>query len=198
MIKVIVFDYAGVVVESPMANWAKKTSHPDPEKLKGYKKLTDIWDKGLMPIDQMFEYLSMFTGITKDEIWEKLYGRYKPNQEILEIIKKLRRNYKIFLFSNFVSQILNHLLEINDLTRYFDEVIVSSDYGVKKPDPKFFDILVKKAGVSKDEIIFIDDLKENVKGGNEYGIKSFLYVSPQQLIKDLVENGINLTQQKKS
>ena len=47
----------------------------------------------------------------------------------------------------------------------------------KKPDEEIFYILIKRYNLNKDETIFFDDSEKNVKAGNEYGIKSYVFES---------------------
>lgn len=62
-----------------------------------------------------------------------------------------------------------------------------------KPDPDFFELLVKKSGVKKSEIIFTDDRKENVDASNNFGIKSIQFLNAEQLIKDLKTEGVKIS-----
>ena len=54
----------------------------------------------------------------------------------------------------------------------FNDVIISSDINAYKPDKKFYDILIKRAGVKPSEILFLDDRLENVEAARMCEIKS--------------------------
>lgn len=192
MIKVIAFDYAGVITPGPMTSWTKENLKNSGEKYKLYKSSGDKWDLGEMVESEVFDVLSEVTGISPDQIWEKIYLRPKLNLEVISLIKTLKNNYKIFLFSNFVGSFLRKLLEKDGIYNLFDEIIVSSDYGFKKPDASFFEVLVSHAGVGKNEIIFTDDAIENVKGGNNFGIKSILFTNAEKLTDDLRKSNIKI------
>jgi len=56
-----------------------------------------------------------------------------------------------------------------------------------------FAILKNISGVNKNEIIFIDDQKENVDGSNNFGIKAIQFLSAEQLIKDLKTEGVKIS-----
>jgi HAD superfamily hydrolase (TIGR01509 family) len=192
MIKTIVFDYSGVITPSLLKNWVKANLKETDIKYKLYKEKSYDWDLGTQTIDEVNNILSDITGVPKDLVWEKIYTPQKPDKELITVIKKLKKNYKIILFSNFIGDLLRRLINLHKLDDLFDEVIISSDHGMKKPDHKFFEVLVKIAGVDKNEIIFTDDKKENVESSNKFGIKAFLFTDTKNFVTDLKKSGIKI------
>jgi epoxide hydrolase-like predicted phosphatase len=192
MIKTIVFDYSGVITPGPLKNWVKKNLNETDERYKLYKEYSTKWDLGTMTTDEVNKILSKITGVPKELIWEKIYLPQKPNKELIILIKKLKKSYKIILFSNFIGDFLRKLIETHEINNLFDEVIISSDHGKKKPDHNFFEILVKISGVKKNEIIFTDDKNENVESSNKFGIKAFLFTDTKSFIRDLRKSGIDI------
>ena len=192
MIKVIAFDYADVIAESPMSKWVRENIHPDDEKLIALREKAHIWDVGKMSIKEVYEFLGEITGIAPELIWENFYEKSLPNKEVIDLIRELKKNYKIILFSNFIAKLLRKLLNKYGITDLFDEIIISSEYKMRKPDPKFFELLIKRTGVKKTEIIFTDDQIKNVNGANEFGIKAFLFINAGQLVKDLKTQGVKI------
>ncbi len=192
MIKVVAFDYAGVVAEGPMTKWIRENVTPTGEKYLYYKQNAHKWDTGQMDLNEVYRVLGELTGTPPELIWDNFYEKSKANPEVIKMIKKLRKKYKIILFSNFISEMLHKLLEKYGIKDLFHEIIISSDHKMKKPDPKFFELLEKKSGVKKGEIIFIDDTEINVEMANAYGIKAFQYKNFNQLEKDLKTAGISV------
>lgn len=192
MIKVIAFDYAGVIIPGPMTQWVKNNLQENDEKWKIYNESARKWDLGQMSLDEVYKILSDITGIPADQIWDNFYLKADLNKDVVEIIKRLKRNYKVFLFSNFISELIRKLLDNHNITDYFDEIIISSEYKMKKPDPKFFELLLRTTGVKKNEILFVDDRKDNIEAAREFGIKAINFVDAKKLVKDLRENGIHI------
>ena len=191
MIKVIAFDYAGVVTPGPMTQWAENNQVKDQSKWDAYLENAHKWDRGEMTVDQVYEILFGITGIPAGQIWEEFYAKAVLRENVVEIIKRLKKNYKIFLFSNFISEPLRKLIKHHQIDKYFDGVIISSEHKMQKPHFEFFDLLVKRAGVKKDEIIFIDDSIKNVEGAKEYGIKSILFTNAKNLSENLRTVGLS-------
>lgn len=61
----------------------------------------------------------------------------------------------------------------------FNGVFSSADLGCKKPDPQFFDRLLKridpKREIPRKEILFWDDTEANIKAAKDLGIQAYLY-----------------------
>ena len=66
------------------------------------------------------------------------------------------------------------------LADFFDPLLVSSDYGYRKPDLRLFKKALKKMNMKPEEVIFIgNDLYRDIYGANEMGIKSVFFKSNQ-------------------
>lgn len=99
MIKVIAFDFGDVILEGPFITWLKENPTNDFDKRwEEYLEHAHKWDAGEMTLDQVYEITSKFTGIPKDLIWEQLYEKAKLNKELVEIIRRLKRNIKLLSF----------------------------------------------------------------------------------------------------
>ncbi len=79
--------------------------------------------------------------------------------------------------------------------RGFDPVIISCDVGLQKPDKKIYRLLferVKKIDgkIKKSEIVFIDNMIENIEATEKFGIKGILFESNEQVIGELKGMGV--------
>lgn len=70
----------------------------------------------------------------------------------------------------------------------FDDFFSSADIGSKKPEIKFYEdvlnIISERDGLQKEDILFIDDSRENIEAAAKFGIKSWLYSD----FDDFIEN----------
>src|SRR3989304_6626322 len=193
MIKVIAFDYTGVVAAyGPIKKWIDANIDKNDKRYLLYKNGAEKWDIGEMTLDEMYLVLSEITGVPAEKLWGEFFEKQILNAEVVETIKNLKKKYKVLLFSNHHGELLRKLLVKHNITHLFDNVIVSSEHRKKKPNTEFFDVLVEISGVSKNEILFIDDSKENIVGGQRFGIKSLLFTNPNDLITHLRKEGITL------
>ncbi len=67
----------------------------------------------------------------------------------------------------------------------FDQVVESSKVGVRKPEPRFYEIACELLAVEPTECVFLDDLGINLKPAAAMGMTTIKVVSPDQAITDL-------------
>ncbi|MDO8503574.1 MAG: HAD-IA family hydrolase [bacterium] len=190
MIKVIAFDFTGVVAPGPLMQWIKENLTPDDERYTLAQKSSHKWDMGEVTLDEAYILMSKITGVSPELIWESFFEKSIANNDVIELIKRLKPKYKIALFSNHLGELLRKLLAKHEIADLFDEIIISSEHRKKKPDPKFFQKFLKIINVRKSEIVFIDDTKVNVDASNSLGIKAILYVDSEQLVNELHNLGV--------
>jgi 2-haloacid dehalogenase len=80
-----------------------------------------------------------------------------------------------------------------DFLDLFEDIIVSGEEGVAKPDPEIFAILQKRIGRSLSGCLFIDDSAVNVAAAAGAGLDTILFTDTGHLRKDLVVRGLPLS-----
>ena len=69
----------------------------------------------------------------------------------------------------------------------FDHVIESSKVGVRKPDPRFYELACETCGVEPHEAVFLDDLGVNLKPAAAMGMTTIKVVDPDEALAELEE-----------
>ncbi|MFN3535142.1 MAG: HAD family hydrolase [Desulfatiglandales bacterium] len=89
------------------------------------------------------------------------------------ILGELKNRYKLALVSNFTHYpACIRILERLGLRYYFDFLLISGEFGFRKPHPSVFDMMVHNLGVRREEVIFVgDDPESDVKGALMAGIR---------------------------
>jgi 2-haloacid dehalogenase len=84
-----------------------------------------------------------------------------------ELLEELAEFATLATVSNGVAKVQVNRLEKSGLLKYFDEVFVSEKLGVTKPSPKFFDLALKRLGITQREKVLVvgDSLAADIKGG---------------------------------
>lgn len=119
--------------------------------------------------------------ITFDNNWEELelsFYKNATNYKTTHGIKKLlnhfeTKNIRMGILSNFMfsSKTISHDLEKFGIKSYFDFVITSSEYGIRKPNKLLFEIAIKKMNLKPDEIWFVgDSINEDIIGSRNAGM----------------------------
>lgn len=193
-IKFVYFDFGGV-----MAHW-----------MPGVPKFAEIFK---VPEADLFKTLydhfpdAVRGRITTNEMWHRIkkdmnvqhdHANYadhfseffKPIPETHEFAKELKKNYKIGVMSNIEPDTLTHSFERGHLGDVeFDVVLESHHVGVVKPELAFFQIAQNKAGVHASEILFTDDLSENVDAAKKMGWNAIRFdpFHPAKSIREIRE-----------
>jgi 2-haloacid dehalogenase len=68
---------------------------------------------------------------------------------------------------------------------WFDGHVISGLEGVAKPDPRIFEILLRRHGLRPERTVFIDDQARNIAAARELGLISLQFSSAAQLRTDL-------------
>ena len=62
----------------------------------------------------------------------------------------------------------------------FDEVVISHEVGMRKPEPRIFELTLQRLRLEPGEVAFVDDLPVNIAAGAELGIIGVLHQSYDQ------------------
>jgi HAD superfamily hydrolase (TIGR01509 family) len=192
MIKTIAFDYAGVVAQGPVSGWLKRNVPKEDIRNKIFNYYCEKWDMGGVNLQQYYEMISEVTGTPPNVVWKTYFKNSVVNKEVIKIIKELKKNYKIVLFSNNFGELLRKVMDEQNITNLFDDIIISSEHKMVKPSLEFFNLMLLKVKNNKNEVVFVDDRQINVDASNKMGIKALLYKNGFILKKDLKDIGIQI------
>jgi putative hydrolase of the HAD superfamily len=117
------------------------------------------------------------------------------NRELVEALPALRKRCKLGLLSNANDDLRKILGERWQIAGHFDDMIISAEVGLLKPDRRIYELAVHRLGVQPGETILIDDLPLNVEGARVAGLQAIQYLNNQQVFEDLrsrmqVESGM--------
>jgi HAD superfamily hydrolase (TIGR01509 family) len=102
----------------------------------------------------------------------RIQGNYKLFPGLTETLERLSKKYKLGVLSNALPSRRHHELKIDDIDKYFDVIIISSEEGVRKPNREIYKISIEKSGCKKEEILFIDDKVSSLDGAVDAGIEN--------------------------
>lgn len=185
MINVLLFDFYGVFIEDAYSKWLEQNN----QRREGvFAALIEQRDKGSLSDAGFIAGLSSAIGrnVTFDEIHS---ARSHLNEQLVVLLRNLKKNYRICLFSNASSKLQEKLvtLGIDDL---FDTVVVSGEIGYIKPSHEAFRVAFEKINALPREVLFIDDNPANIHSARQYGVNALQYTSFSDLQQKLIELNI--------
>ncbi len=110
-----------------------------------------------------------------------IIGPVKPG--CIEILQRLRENYRLALLSNTNAMHIEFLRAQTDLLDHFDQLFLSYEMHLVKPDPAIFKQVAKQLRVEPEKILFFDDSKTNVEAALNSGFKAFQVESPEAIAR---------------
>ncbi len=106
-----------------------------------------------------------------------------PLPGMLEFVRETRdAGYGIYGVTNWSDETLRY---IDYVVKEMDGLVVSGQEKVAKPDPELFRRLLVKYELKAEECLFIDDNQANVDAAASLGIRSYRFLNPEQLRKDI-------------
>ena len=198
-IKNIIFDLGNVIIdldfETAYGNFADLSGLTSEEvKLRtdGLMFFQD-YEKGLIGSsqfrDQIRQVLTMnCSDADIDMAWNSLLGGIP--EERLQLLKRLRSNYRTFALSN-TNEI--HVLEFNNIIAessgsvqsfmdHFEQVYYSCEMKMRKPEPLIYETVLQQQDLVAHETLFVDDHLPNIESASALGIHTYHLTHPNHLI----------------
>lgn len=132
-------------------------------------------DIGAITEKELFDTLASLINSTSESVREEWFSFVKIDKDMVSLIGSTKNRFKVVLGSNSPSDFLYQILKENDLEKLFDEIIVSSEIGVAKPDTLFFEKTFEILKENPENLLFLDDNPINIKAAQKLGIKSYLF-----------------------
>jgi len=114
---------------------------------------------------------------------DSLVGPIEPVVSILGALKQ--SGYRLYGLSNWPGNKFSLVRGHYPFFEWLDDMVISGEVGVAKPDPRIFDLLLAKIGRPAVECLLIDDSLTNVEAARRLGFQTIHYQSPIQLQADL-------------
>lgn len=190
MIKAIIFDNAGVIMTEAYWLWLHDNIPGLEEKKDFFLDISHKVDRSEITPSQFLDHLAKASGKNSEQVQKEILSTFVLNEEVYKLMTKLKKNYKIGLLSNFISEWLRFLFNKFDLEKLFDAMVISTEHIMIKPDPKIYKLVCEMLGIEPQEAVFIDDREINIKGAQNLGMKGILFNSPKDLEEDLKKLGI--------
>jgi epoxide hydrolase-like predicted phosphatase len=115
---------------------------------------------------------------------ETFYGGDRLDRELLGFLRSLRPARKVGLISNAWSSLREWIVS-QKFEDVFDEMIISAEVGMGKPDAGIYHYALEKLGVVPAEAVFVDDMPVNIEAARALGLHGVLFQNREQTITDV-------------
>ena len=132
------------------------------------KKHKNFWQITEDSLDHAMATFNIDKNMRKELL--NLYKELSPYPEVKECLEALKsKKIKIAILSNGTPDLLKGLVESNNIQSYFDNIISVEDVKIYKPDPKVYEMPIKKYNCKPENICFLSSNTWDVSGGGVFG-----------------------------
>ena len=118
------------------------------------------------------------------ELIETAFYAEEPNRPLVSFTRTLRSHFTVVALTNTWS-FGRQLLQRRRCAELFDLIVSSADEGVRKPDPRIYQLVLDRLSLTPAEVLFVDDSEENIEAARTLGIRGVHFVSTEGVIAEL-------------
>ena len=149
------------------------------------KRHKNFWDVTEDSLDKSMKVFNINKNM-KNELLN-LYKILSPYPEVKEVLEDLKKkNFKLAILSNGTPDLINELVESNKLNNLFDDLFSIEEVKIYKPDPRVYELPIKKYKIKSDEITFLSANTWDVSGGGNFGYNS-IWVNRHNSVFDILD-----------
>lgn len=195
-IKAIIFDLGGVLLDwNPLALYQKHFPHLSDDEIRAFFEEVNFsawnleqdrgrpFDEGVADLSARFPHRAALIR-AYHEHWPDCIGG--PIDGTARILEQFSGNgLKIIGLTNFSGEKLALTRPKFPFFQHFDDVIVSSEVKLIKPDPAIYRLTLERINCQAGECVFVDDSLPNIEMARQLGFHAIHFRSPEQLQVEL-------------
>jgi len=198
-IDAVLFDLGGVVLnidfERMFVRWADHSGE-DPKTIQERFAFDEFYarhERGEIQAHEYFDSLRRTLRISLSDAqfadgWNAIFLGEIPG--VSQLLRSVKDRIPLYAFTNSNP---THMAVCADwyaeALNTFRRVFVSSELGLRKPEPAAFEAVSRLIGVSPDRILFYDDTRENVQAATGVGINA-IHVSSRAGVAEAISKGL--------
>jgi epoxide hydrolase-like predicted phosphatase len=194
-IRAIIWDLGGVILRTenraPRTQLAERLgmTYEDLDRLVFESQSSKLATIGSIDENRHWETVCKTLNLLPEEIPALREGFFEGDRidtSLLEAINSLRPRFRIGLLSNAWSELRKYIEDEWHIADVFDDMIISAEVGLAKPDPRIYQLAVDRLGVPAEQAVFIDDVLRNVEGARLAGLASIQFQNPSQVQAEIM------------
>lgn len=204
MFKAVLWDFGGVITSSPFEAFsryehANNLPHDFIRGINSTNPDTNAWallESSAISVDefdQKFAEEAAAKGheVRGSDVLALLSGDIRP--EMVNALKLISQSHAIGCITNNVntgqgpgmSSSKNKASQVAEVMKLFEIVIESSKVGIRKPDPKIYQLACQQMNIAPEQAIYLDDLGINLKPARALGMTTIKVLNANQALDEL-------------
>jgi putative hydrolase of the HAD superfamily len=111
--------------------------------------------------------------------------RLKLYPEVKAVLDELHPRFKLAVLSDAQSAWARPEMRAVGIDSYFDPIVISGDYGFRKPDRRLFEVTLAGMGLDAEDVVFVgNDMYRDIFGAGQLGMKT-VFFAPDRVIEPM-------------
>ena len=192
MIKAVIFDWGGVLIENPtegILQYSREVLGIGAGCMLGaYRKLIPYLQEGRITEEEFWKGVRRRTGAKGKlpaSLWlEAFEHSYVEKDDVFAVARELHASgCRTGILSN--TEKPARPVMTGEPYRIFDPIVLSWEVGSSKPQRKIFEVLIETLALPPSDILFVDDVEANIQAAGDLGLQGHLFTDAQTLRKAL-------------
>jgi epoxide hydrolase-like predicted phosphatase len=139
----------------------------------GKAEAADIWQS----LGDRFQLSGQDRRMIEQDFWEG----DRIDEALISMTRALRPMIKTGLLSNGWQDLRYALEELWKIADAFDEIVISAELGLAKPDPRIYQFILNRLEVKPQQAVFIDDFITNVEAAKALGLETIHFTGSAEV-----------------
>jgi glucose-1-phosphatase len=126
--------------------------------------------------------------MSQDEVravQEAFFADDRLDEDLVAYIRTLRSRFTTALLSNAWDNLRTFLVDTWKIADAFDEILISAEVGLAKPDPRIFRLILQRLQLKAQQAVFVDDFIQNIEAARKIGLHTVHFRTPAQALAEL-------------
>jgi epoxide hydrolase-like predicted phosphatase len=152
----------------------------DPEAMATVRGL----ERGELTEDEFSERMGAVLGVADHVgLVDRMFAGMRPDEAMLDAVRAVRRaGIPTGLISNSMGE---GRYDRSIFPTLFDGTVISGEVGLHKPDPAIYCLGAERIGLTPEDCVFVDDLRENCAGAETIGMTAVLHRGAAKTVPQL-------------
>lgn len=183
-LQAIIFDCFGVLTTDGWLAFRNTHFEPGSDVFKQARALNVRVDSGLIDYPTFIQGVAELAGVSFDEVKRQIESNIANERLFTYIRDMLKPHYKLGMLSNAGANWLDDLFEPWQVG-LFDEIVLSYETGIAKPDIRAYEVAAARLGFLPEECLFIDDQPLYVTSARESGMQGIIFTDTDEAIRTI-------------
>ena len=183
----LLIDWGGVLTTSVLGSFAAfDRAEGLPENtirdafLNDARPLLEGLENGKLPIPEFEHKLAHQLSLDATDLAARLMAHARPDQAMRAAVRRFHdQGIRTVLVSNSWRE------SDYDMADAFDAMVLSQPLGIRKPDPRIYQVALEKVELPPHRCVFVDDLGGNLKPAEQLGMTTIKHVCAETTISEL-------------